>query len=342
MYSEILELNNKHKQDIDKLQEMFLLNKETLKNIKINVQDTDEIILKKVYKEDAKLLAEKDANIKKQIDKINELNPVSKDYENDLNERTSSLVKAIPLQNRTALTHTVARRKLVLKLFEKTIENQLLIQQSIKDNEERNMNEKLLHNLIFQQSSSNPDKSDLWLISEDFIYFRGTSEAKLGDIKLDGTKILKEDNELKNDEKDYIKSLNENRYANKTDVLLFPNEGKCIIIEFKNPKVNSAKHLTQIDNYASLIWNFTKKEFQINTFYGYLIGEKIEPKEVRMHDARFEESYHFNYLFRPSKPIAGIFRNGDANLYTEVITYSMLLKRAQNRNAIFINKLIGE
>lgn len=342
MYSEILDIKKKQKENIDKLQQMFLLNEETLRKIPINAQDTDESILNKVYKEDAKLVANKDASIKEQIDKINELNPTSLNYQNELEERTSSLVKAIPLQNRTDLTHAVARRNLVLELFEKTLENQLLIQQSIKDNKERNMDEKLLHNLIFQQSSSDPDKSDLWLISEDFIYFRGTSESKLGDIELDGTKILKEDNELKDNEKDYIKSLNEDRYANKTDVLLFPNEGKCIIIEFKNPKVNTSKHLTQIDNYASLIWNFTKKEFQINAFYGYLIGEKIEPKEVRMHDARFEESYHFNYLFRPSKPIAGIFRNGDANLYTEVITYSMLLKRAKNRNAIFIDKLIGK
>jgi hypothetical protein len=53
--------------------------------------------------------------------------------------------------------------------------------------------EKLLHNLIFQQSSNNPGESDLWLINEDFIYFKGTSEAQLGKILLDDKKILKEE-----------------------------------------------------------------------------------------------------------------------------------------------------
>lgn len=338
MYSEILEITNKHKQDIDKLQEMFLLNKETLKSIKINVQDTDETILKKVYKADAKLIAEKDASIKEQIDKINELNPTSKDYQNELRKRTSSLVKAIPLQNRTALTHTVARRNLVLELFQKTLDNELEIQKTTK----RNINEELLHNIVFQQSSNDSSNSDLWLINEDFIYFKGISESKLGDIEIDGKKILKEDNQLTDDEKQFIKSLNENRYAKKPDILLFPNEGKCIIIEFKNPDVNVAKHLQQIDNYASLIWNFAKKEFQFNTFYGYLIGEKIDVREVRMHRPNFQEAYHFNYLFRPHEIIAGIFREGDAGIYTEVIKYSTLLKRAKNRNEIFIDKLIGK
>jgi len=341
MYSEILEISNKHKQDIDRLQEMFLLDKDTLKSIKINVQDTDETILRKVYKADAKLIAEKDANIKEQIDRINELNPASKDYQDELNERTSSLVKAIPLQNRTALTHYVARRKIVLDLFQKTLDKELDIQKEIEIDKKREIDESLLHNLIFQQSSNNPDKSDLWLISEDFIYFRGASEKRLGDIQINGQKILKDNDELSADEKEYITSLNENRYANKPDVLLFPNEGKCIIIEFKSTKVNIAKHLKQIDNYAALIWNFAKKEFQFNTFYGYLIGEKFTPNEIRMHAARFQHSYHFNYLFRPSEPIAGIYREGDANIYTEIISYSTLLERAKNRNDIFIDKLMG-
>jgi hypothetical protein len=69
------------------------------------------------------------------------------------------------LQNRTALTRYVARRKLVLELFGKIIDEQLAIQQT----DEKSIDEKLLHNLIFQQSSNNPGESDLWLINEDFI-----------------------------------------------------------------------------------------------------------------------------------------------------------------------------
>ena len=63
------------------------------------------------------------------------------------------------------------------------------------------IDESLMHNLIFQQSSSNPEDSDLWLVNEEFIYFKGTSEGLLGNIKLDNITILKE--ELTPEEEEY-------------------------------------------------------------------------------------------------------------------------------------------
>jgi hypothetical protein len=39
------------------------------------------------------------------------------------------------------------------------------------------ISEEILHNLIFQQSSNDPENSDLWLINEEFIYYKGYSEG---------------------------------------------------------------------------------------------------------------------------------------------------------------------
>ena len=97
----------------------------------------------------------------------------------------------------------------------------------IQKAEERNIDEKLLHNLIFQQSSDNPEDSDLWLINEDFIYFKGNSEYRLNEIEIDGQKLLKTEFSL--EEEEYLNSLGENRKIKKPDILLFPDEGKCII-----------------------------------------------------------------------------------------------------------------
>ncbi len=137
----------------------------------------------------------------------------------------------------------------------------------------------------------------------------------------------------------YLNSLGERRLDRRPDVLLFPDEGKCIIIEFKAPDVNVAEHMTQIDFYASLIRNYTDDAFSINMFYGYLIGEDIEDRDVRGRVSRFEHSYHLDYWFRPSENVVGFDNRSDGSLYTEVIKYSTLLKRAQLRNRIFINKL---
>lgn len=334
MYPEIEEVKKNHDQQIEKLKEMFLLDEESSKDINISINDSESKILEKFYEAEARKTASLDAEIKQRIDKLDNLDPTSDKYDENFEDAITELVKQIPLQNRATLTHYVARRKLVLELFDKILAKKLKIQNSGG----KNIDEKLLHNLIFQQTTESPDKSDLWVVNEDFIYFKGTSESKLKDVVIGGDKILKET--LTTEEETYSKSLGEDRQAKRPDILLFPDEGKCIIIEFKNPEVNLSEHLNQINRYASLIRNLSKDEFKFDTFYGYLIGEKLEADDVRDFDSDFKHSSHFDYVFRPAKPIVGKFGRGDGSLYMEVIKYSTLLKRAQNRNSIFLNKIL--
>ncbi|NWJ51328.1 MAG: ATP-binding protein [Bacteroidetes bacterium] len=333
LYGEIKNRTEEKEAEVEKLQKMFLLNPQTIKDAKIKLNDSEDKILEKVYQADAKQIAKNDAEIKKQIEKLNELDTRLVNYNELLEKQVNELVKIIPLQNRTTLTHYVARRKLVLQLFDKILRKELKVQETSA----RQIDEKLLHNLIFQQSSDKPEKSDLWVINEDFIYFNGASEEKLGDIIIDNKKILKES--LTDEEINYRDSLGEKRYEKRPDILLFPEEGKCIIIEFKNPNENVSNHLNQITNYASLIRNLSKDEFSFTTFYGFLIGEKLDAMDIQNKDPYFESAYHFNYVFRPHFPIRGQFGRVNGSLYTEAITYSTLLERAIRRNEIFIEKL---
>jgi hypothetical protein len=336
MYSEIGLSVTKHNQELEKLRQMFLLNPETIRDLKFSLNDSEQRILEKVYEAEAKNIAKRDANIKQKIDALDKLNPVSSDYENEFTKIIDELVEQIPLQNRTTLTHYVARRNLVLELFEKILDKKL----NVQNDGSRNNNEQLLHNLIFQQNSNNPNESDLWLINEDFIYFKGSSEDELGDTKINEKKIFKE--ELNQEEEKLRLSLGKDRYTKRPDILLFPDEGKCIIIEFKNPDVNLSEHLNQINNYATLIRNYTKDEFNCDTFYGYLIGEKVDFEEIRTFDSDFKSSYHFDYGFRPAKAIVGRFGRPDGSIYMEVIKYSTLLSRAKKRNSIFFEKIFGK
>ncbi len=333
MYPEIEDAKKKHIEEFTKLKEMFLLDDATAKEISISINDSETDILKKFYEAEAKKSASLDVKIKESIDGLEKLDTTSEGYSEQLEKEIQKLVKEIPLQNKVSLTQYVARRKLVLDLFN-LINNRKL---SAQINEDRNKDEKLLHNLIFQQTNSSSEDSDLWLINEDFIYFKGASEKLLKDIEFDGVKLLREN--LTEEEEAFRTALNENRYAKRPDILLFPEEGKCLIIEFKNPDVNVSDHLNQINNYASLIWNFSNPEFKFETFFGYLIGEKVNTNDVRFHDGDFKEAYQFDYLFRANKVIPGLFVKGDAALYTEVIKYSTLYERAKRRNEIFIKKL---
>lgn len=107
----------------------------------------------------------------------------------------------------------------------------------------------------------------------------------------------------------------------------------------KAPDVNPADHLTQIDFYANLIRNYTQDKFQITTFYGYLIGESIENRDVLGRVVGYEQSYQFDYIFRPAQKVTGFDERSNGAIYTEVLKYSTLLKRANQRNKIFLEKL---
>lgn len=332
MYPEIEEVKQKHQESFIRLKEMFLLDDETAKDISISVNDSESDILKKFYEAEAKKSASMDAEIKESIDNLDKLDTRSPNYEEELEKEIDRLVKAIPQQNKKTLTHYVARRKLVLDLLDKILARQLQVQQ-----QKGNYDEALIHNLLFQKGSNNTGNSDLWIINEDFIYFKGSSEKQLSKLEIDGERVFKD--EFSEEEERYLSSLGENRKIKRPDVLLFPEEGKCIIIEFKAPQVNASDHLTQIDKYAGLIRNYTEDKFQITTFYGYLLGESIEPRDVRGAVSTFEESYQFDYLFRPSAKVVGFENRKDGSIYTEVIKYSTLLERAKQRNKIFIDKL---
>ncbi|WP_428069903.1 hypothetical protein [Chryseobacterium gambrini] len=331
MYPEIEQIKEQHEKDLEALKDMFLIYDDET-DVDISLNDDDKRILEKFYEAQAKKEAKIDASIKKSIEKLDELDTTSYDYEEKLEQEIKKLSKIIPEQNKRTLSHYVARRKLVLELFRKIIDKKLKVQESGREKDEA-----LIHNLLFHQKSTNTYDSDLWIINEDFIYFKGHSEFRLRDLEIDGKKVFKKD--FTEEEEKYLTSLGEDRIGKRPDVLLFPEEGKCIIIEFKAPKINASEHLTQINTYASFIRNYTTDDFEIKTFYGYLIGEGIEPKDVMSRVSTFEYSHNFDYLYSPAQKVIGFDGKENGSIYTEVLKYSSLIDRADMRNKIFIEKL---
>lgn len=334
IYQEILEQNQLFKEKIEQLKKDYLLSEEALKDLSLS--DSIDEVFKKAYTYDAKVMAKESAAFENSKQYLHQLDPASDDYDSRLTSLTEKFVSSLPIQNRVTLSKYVAHRKMVIELMDMILKRTLNCQQEAK----RNNDERLLHNLIFRQHSNNPLSSDLWLINEDYMYFEGSSEKNLFDIRLRGLKVFRE--EFNEEEQRYLKSLGKDRTKLRTDVLLFPAEGKCVIIEFKNPNVNVADCIQQVAKYAYFLRNYTKPEFKFLTFYGYLIGESIEKRDVRAADADFVTSPNLDYLFRPSKKIVDESSdNQDGTLYMEVIQFSVLKQRAELRNKIFADLLLG-
>ena len=140
IYSEISIQNDRFREKIDRLKKDYLLSEEALEDLALS--DSTEDVLKKAYTYDAKVLAQKDAEYEKSIQHLNQLNPSSDNYQKDLSAIVDQYVTSIPICNRMALSKYVIRRKMVIELMGKVLDQMLVCQ----NNEKRNEDERLIHN----------------------------------------------------------------------------------------------------------------------------------------------------------------------------------------------------
>lgn len=324
--------------NLDSLIELFSLDKDVVHASGVSFSDSEVNTLKKVYEYSALKKAESDAKLKKVIDSLDELNPAEHNFQKKLNHRVKELHKLVKPSVRTELLNYLSRRTLVLELLQKALNQQLHCQNVVK--KKRNP-EAIFHNLLFAQHSTNALDSNLWMIDEEYIHFEGVSEGKLDNVLFRGEPLFKK--ELTPEEQEYKIRFDGTDVGNKRpDVLLFPEEGKCIILEFKAPKVKVEEHRDQITQYATIIHALSSEKYPFRAFYGYLIGENEDIYSIIDRDGDFRYSKSLGYVFRPNKRLADPLNRGEASLYMEIIRYSDLLKRAQLRNKIYTDKILNK
>ena len=335
-YKSISKVKESFESQIDELAEMFSLDRRILNEVGYKAGDSDQSILKKVYEYNADISAKHDAGIKSVMDSLKELTPSSKDFKKKLNEKVKKVTELVPQINRTELVRYISKRKVILDLMQKTLDKQLDCQQ--KNSKGKKINhESFLHNILFSQHSDDPLDSNLWMINDDFIHYKGISESELRNIKVENELFFRED--LTKEELEELTAYNRDKLGNRPDILLFPKEHKCIIIELKSVDADVSKFVSQVSQYAGLIRQYAKDRFEITTFYAYLIGESFTLNEVKRANPFFKKAYYFDYLFCPNYPVDGGENRRDGEMYIEVIKYSTLLERAVFRNKIFTNKI---
>lgn len=335
-YKSISKVKESFEAQIDELAEMFSLDRTVLNEVGYKAGDSDQSILKKVYEYNADISAKHDAGIKSVMDSLKELTPSSKDFKKKLNEKVKKVSELVPQINRTELVRYISKRKIILDLMQKTLDKQLDCQQ--KNSKGKKINhESFLHNILFSQHSDNPLDSNLWMINDDFIHYKGISESELRNIKVGSELFFRED--LTKEELEELTAYNRDKLGNRPDILLFPKEHKCIIIELKSMDADVSKFVSQVSQYAGLIRQYAKERFEITTFYAYLIGESFTLNEVKRANPFFKKAYYFDYLFCPNYPVDGGENRRDGEMYIEVIKYSTLLERAVFRNKIFTDKI---
>lgn len=299
-----------------------------LKSISLN--DDEDSITSKLLIEEARFIADKSNTTRKCLDDLRKLDPTSDDYREQLESKSKQVSELIDAQNKEELSKYVVRRGLVVKLLNKILRNELDVQNKEIPKGKNRDREGIIHDLIFKRKKTSSSVNDLWILDEEFVHFDGFSETHFTKMQLkDGSPFLAPE------ALDEMKEIGF-KPDRRPDVFLFADEGKCIVIEFKEPETDLADYLQQMPRYCQLIANYG--QVKVEKFYCYLVGEKIFP-EADLNE--YEESVTGSW-YRDSVPIRATKKNTRsviANMRLEVIKLSDIAKRAHTRNKSFADKL---
>ena len=335
-YPAINKIKEESEEDIDQVVEDFSLDSGIVKRMGRKTGEKVSDFLSRYYDAEAEVEKDNAKKMREIFSSFRQLDPSSKGFSKSFKAKVGAINSLIPVKSKSGLSRYISSRTAAMNMLQMILDKDLECQ--LAENKRRD-NEKLIHDLLFPQGSMDALESNLWMLNEDFIHFRGYSNFRLKDLQADGVPIIRED--LTNEEKKTLTEYNKDMLGNKPDILLFPEEHKCIIIELKSDTADPAKYLSQAVQYAGLLRAFAKDEFVIDNFYLYLIAESFNFERIRIANPSFRIAQYLDYVFLPNSPVYGGTR-GEGALYMEVLKYSTLIKRAKIRNSIFTEKLFGE
>lgn len=346
-YSDIQSLKENREKDIAKIAEKYGISIEIAEVSDIEFNDTEEEIIEKLFQAQARKFAKENMEIRQTYEELKslemqKLNPSSKDYKEKFESVSQKLMNKIPQQNKDELARYIIRRDMVVKLLELARHDELEIQREWKEKKARGetiheQKEAIFHDLIFRRKMKGVP-NDLWILNEEFVHFDGYSDIPLEDLVINEEKLLADNIDIYAALKS-VGITKETYLKQRPDIFLFPEESKCILIEFKAPDVDLSQHTDQIARYATLIANYSRKPRQFTQFFGFLIGEEVDL--VNLDRALWKKVPFGNYRIYPNRDILAIgeIETPIASLYQEMIPYSEIATRAKLRNKSFAGKL---
>lgn len=346
IYDDVKEIKDQHLENINRLAKQYGISSDDVQNTRTNMNDSNDEIIKNLFITQARRNAKENIKIQETYEeiknlKLKSLNPTDKeDYRKKLKELSETLLNTIPQANKNELSRYIIHRDMVVNILKLALNNELEIQQEWISKKEQGEKlktypEAIIHDLIFKRKEHGLP-NDLWILNEEFVHFDGYSDIALENLEVNGKKLLKDNIDI-NEALEKVGLDKDTVVKERPDIFLFPEEGKCVLVEFKAPDVDLANHTTQIQKYARLIANYSRENGQFKNFYGYLIGNKYGVgidsnwKKVPYGNSRIYPSYSITSIDETEAPIA--------NLYQEMLLLSDIAIKAEIRNRSFAEKL---
>jgi hypothetical protein len=174
---------------------------------------------------------------------------------------------------------------------------------------------------------------DVWLLSEEYDYYDYiASDKPLSQIKWDGSEHLFEP-DIDDAVGSLLERIADENSGGRPDIALFNEEGSVVIVELKAPGVSLDEHDNDLMEYATLL--AAKSKGRLKKFYGYLIGDTVNPVRLRGYN-RLPGANGFFSTDDVKEPDTQV---SIGQLYSELLFYEDVVDRARKRIGVYREKL---
>ncbi len=303
-------------------------------NTRVKFGDTPSDVAKRVLTNLQERVVDETSSLLSMKEAIKQLEPDSDDFRqkiNDLSWEFASSLKTIDMAN---LSQLIVRRSNLIDVLDLAVKKRLFVQTHLP-NGKRRRNEALIHNIFFpmRKDSKEVTDHDVWLLSEEYDYYEYiASDKPLSQIKWDGSDTLFEP-DIDDAVGDLLDRISDENSGGRPDIALFNAEGSVVIVEFKAPGVSLDEHDNDLMEYATLL--AAKSKGRLKKFYGYLIGDTINPIRLRGYNRLPGANGFFSTddVKEPDTQIA------IGQLYSELLFYSDVVDKARKRIGVYREKL---
>ena len=265
---------------------------------------------------------------------IKNLTPDSEDFRqkiDDLSWEYAASLKTIDMAN---LSQLVVRRSNLIDVLDMAVKQMLSVQSNLAKGQRR-QNEALIHNIFFPMRKDSEEvlDHDVWLLSEEYHYYDYiASDKPLNQIKWTGSENLF-DGDIDDEVSKMLAKISSENSAGRPDIALFHEEGSVVIVEFKAPGVSLDEHVGDLTEYATML--AAKSNGKLKKFYGYLIGDTINPIRLQGYNKLPGANGFFNTsdIKEPTTQVA------IGQLYSELIFYEDVVERSRKRIGVYRDRL---
>jgi hypothetical protein len=300
---------------------------------RIRYGESAQVVAERVLKKYQEKVVNETSTIFNLKEEIKQMEPDTDEFRSKINElawKYTSSLKSFDMAN---LSQLIVRRAAIIEVLDLACGKKLSMQAIAKG--VRRKDERIIHSVFFpmRKDSTEVIDHDMWLLSEEYHYYDYiASDVPLANIAWNnGDKVFASDIDV-----EFQKLLSkrvEDNEGKRPDIALFNKEGSAVIVEFKAPGVSTDEHIGDLNEYAYLL--AAKSGGKLRKFYGYLIGDTVNPLRLSGWTPFSEGKGWFlsNPLVDP------LTRQPLGETYFEILHFNDVIERAKKRISIYQKKI---